>query len=285
MVRRTLSQTQTGRSMRTVLPGERHELCPLCTYALLAHEKRWVTRSGRRISGGSGKGAKRVPGVETAIALPAPGGQARVFCLSEDTPRNLRERTKNVAILRFGRWSFCQRVNLGCYRLRLTTCRICLGLFLLTFFVVSAVYLTGDDLIERQKMLLKALTNTEVVFFERLRDIDYKINRLVASLPAGRSVGPETHHAQALDTLLTSLNDILSVADPLPSPPRMPEASGHSSNDLAVALPHAQHVLPACEHLSRPLFPDRLTSGWPRPDLTSTTLNSDFLFETVIRVR
>ena len=90
---------------------------------------------------------------------------------------------------------------------------ICLGFFLLTFFVVSAVYLTGDDLIERQKMLLKALTNTEVVFFERLRDIDYKINKLVASLPAGRPVGPEASHAQALDTLLTSLDDILSVAD------------------------------------------------------------------------
>ena len=89
---------------------------------------------------------------------------------------------------------------------------ICLGLFLLTFFVVSAVYLTGDDLIERQKMLLKALTNTEVVFFERLRDIDYKINRLVASLPADRPVGPEARHAQALDTLLPSLGDILSVA-------------------------------------------------------------------------
>ena len=90
---------------------------------------------------------------------------------------------------------------------------LCLGLFLLTFFVVSAVYLTGDDLIERQKMLLKALTNTEVVFFERLKDIDYKVNRLVASLPAGRSAGPEASHAQALDTLLTSLDGILSVAD------------------------------------------------------------------------
>jgi hypothetical protein len=90
---------------------------------------------------------------------------------------------------------------------------ICLGLFLLTFFVVSAVYLTGDDLIERQKMLLKALTNTEVVFFERLKDIDYKVNRLVTSLPTGRPAGPEASHAQALDTLLTSLDDILSVAD------------------------------------------------------------------------
>jgi hypothetical protein len=89
---------------------------------------------------------------------------------------------------------------------------ICLGFFLLTFFVVSAVYLTGDDLIERQKVLLKALTNTEVVFFERLRDIDDKVNRLVAPPPPGHPAGPEAEHAQTLDTLLTSLDDILSVA-------------------------------------------------------------------------
>jgi hypothetical protein len=30
--------------MRTVLPGERHELCSLCTYALLAHEKADIGR-------------------------------------------------------------------------------------------------------------------------------------------------------------------------------------------------------------------------------------------------
>ena len=90
---------------------------------------------------------------------------------------------------------------------------ICLGFFLLTFFVVSAVYLTGDDLIERQKMLLKTLTNTEVVFFERLRDIDAKVNSLVPSPPAGRPPEPEAEHGQTLDTLLVSLDDILSVAD------------------------------------------------------------------------
>jgi hypothetical protein len=90
---------------------------------------------------------------------------------------------------------------------------ICLGFFLLTFFVVSAVYLTGDDLIERQKMLLKALTNTEVVFFERLRDLDSKVNSLMAPSRAGRSARSEAEHAQTLDTLLTSLDGILAVAD------------------------------------------------------------------------
>jgi hypothetical protein len=90
---------------------------------------------------------------------------------------------------------------------------ICLGFFLLTFFVVSAIYLTGDDLIERQKLLLKALTNTEVVFFERLRDIDYKVNSLVAPSPAGHPAKSEVEHAQTLDTLLTSLDDIIAVAN------------------------------------------------------------------------
>jgi hypothetical protein len=95
---------------------------------------------------------------------------------------------------------------------------ICLGFFLLTFFVVSAVYLTGDDLIERQKMLLKALTNTEVVFFERLRDIDYKVNSLVAPPAAGHPTKAEVEYAQTLDTLLTSLDDIIAVANTASSP-------------------------------------------------------------------
>jgi hypothetical protein len=108
---------------------------------------------------------------------------------------------------------------------------ICLGFFLLTFFVVSAVYLTGDDLIERQKMLLKALTNTEVVFFERLRDIDSKINSLMAPAPAGRPPGPEAEHAQTLDTLLVSLDDILSVADTSSG------STGETSGDEATGRP------------------------------------------------
>jgi hypothetical protein len=87
---------------------------------------------------------------------------------------------------------------------------ICLGMFLLTFFVISAVYLTGDDLSERQKTLLKALTNTEVVFFERLKDVDYKVNRLTALVQAERPPAPPPAQMQTLDTLLTTLDDILA---------------------------------------------------------------------------
>jgi hypothetical protein len=86
---------------------------------------------------------------------------------------------------------------------------ICLGMFLLTFFVISAVYLTGDDVSERQKTLLKALTNTEVVFFERLKDVDYKVNRLMALAQAERPAAPPAQ-MQTLDTLLTTLDDILA---------------------------------------------------------------------------
>jgi hypothetical protein len=95
---------------------------------------------------------------------------------------------------------------------------ICRGLFLLTFFVVSAVYLTGDDLVERQRTLLKALTNAEVVFFERLKDLDYKMNRLAAPTQGRRAAEPGSDHVQTLDTLLTTLDGILSATDTSSSP-------------------------------------------------------------------
>jgi hypothetical protein len=95
---------------------------------------------------------------------------------------------------------------------------ICLGLFLLTFFVVSTVYLTGDDLVERQRTLLKALTNTEVVFFERLKDLDGKMNKLAAPAQGRRASEPVPDQVQALDTLLTTLDGILSASDTSSSP-------------------------------------------------------------------
>jgi predicted PurR-regulated permease PerM len=95
---------------------------------------------------------------------------------------------------------------------------ICLGLFLVTFFVVSAVYLTGDDLVERQRTLLKALTNTEVVFFERLKDLDNKMNRLAALAQGRRASEPVSDHVQALDTLLITLDGILSATDTSSAP-------------------------------------------------------------------
>ena len=101
---------------------------------------------------------------------------------------------------------------------------VCLGLFLLTFFVVSAVYLTGDDLVERQRTLLKALTNTEVVFFERLKDLDYKMNRLVAPVQERHTAEPVSEHIQTLDTLLTTLDGILSTTDTSSSPQAMRQA-------------------------------------------------------------
>jgi hypothetical protein len=80
------------------------------------------------------------------------------------------------------------------------------------------VYLTGDDLVERHRTLFKALTNTEVVFFERLKDLDYKMNRLAAPAPERRTAAPVSEHVQALDTLLTTLDGILSAPDTSASP-------------------------------------------------------------------
>lgn len=117
---------------------------------------------------------------------------------------------------------------------------ICLGLFLLTFFVVSAVYLTGDDLIDRQKTLLKALTNTEVVFFERLKDIESRVNRLATSASLGRVPEAATSQVQTLETLLTRLDDLLATPD-MPSLPTgaMPETSPSvHRDDLTVSPPN-----------------------------------------------
>jgi hypothetical protein len=103
---------------------------------------------------------------------------------------------------------------------------ICLGFFLLTFLVISAVYLTGDDLMDRQKTLLKTLTRMEGLVLERLKDIDYKVSRVATSRAVGTSTTDTAAPLQRLEALLTLLDNIRQPTDV--SPPTLPDNTAAS---------------------------------------------------------
>jgi hypothetical protein len=103
---------------------------------------------------------------------------------------------------------------------------VCLGFFLLTFFAVSAIYVTGDELMDWQKTILKALTSSE-----RRRDIDYQVSR-PATAHTAPSPPDSADHVPRLEALLTLLDSLLHPADvPPPAavrqtpPPTFPPAS------------------------------------------------------------
>jgi hypothetical protein len=101
------------------------------------------------------------------------------------------------------------------------------GLFLLTFFAVSTIYLTGDELVERQKASTKALVDMEVIFFEKLKDIEYKISHLEARSGAG-----PTHTATAESDMQT-LNAMLRTLDTiLESPPTLSSETLQHRRDM-----------------------------------------------------
>ena len=121
---------------------------------------------------------------------------------------------------------------------------ICVGFFLLTFFVVSAVYLTGDDLADRQKTLLKMLTRTEGLVLEQLKDIDHKVSRAATSRAAGASTTDPAAHLQRLEALLTLLDNIWQSTDIAPptspdntAPPGLPLHPEEVSVSTATARP------------------------------------------------
>jgi hypothetical protein len=122
---------------------------------------------------------------------------------------------------------------------------ICLGFFLLTFFAVSTIYVTGDELMDRQKALLKALTSTEMLMLERLKDIDARLSR-VALTPTGTAATPGTIDAMSrVEALLTLLDAILQPVDgpaaaapPTPDPTLPPAAADLS---LSIASDHPQN--------------------------------------------
>jgi hypothetical protein len=116
---------------------------------------------------------------------------------------------------------------------------ICLGFFLLTFFAVSTIYVTGDEFMDRQKTLLKAMTSTEMMVLERLKDIDARVSRAVAA-PTATAATPETvDPLPRFEALLALLDTILQPAD-VPSPtaatPPTPEPTlPPASEDLSLS--------------------------------------------------
>jgi hypothetical protein len=97
---------------------------------------------------------------------------------------------------------------------------LCVGLFLLTFFAVSTIYLTGDDLLARQKVFSKALVDLEMILLDRFTTLEEKVGNLEA-MPGGHSpVDSVTEpDVQAVDAMLHTLEAILEAKEPPPSQP------------------------------------------------------------------
>lgn len=61
------------------------------------------------------------------------------------------------------------------------------GLFLVTFFVVTTVYVNGDEMTERHKTLSRSLSDMEIIFFDQLKLLEAKIEAVQESTPAAGS--------------------------------------------------------------------------------------------------
>lgn len=92
------------------------------------------------------------------------------------------------------------------------------GLFLLTFFAVSTIYMTGDELLERQRTFSEALVQLESSMTTRLREIEHAVRsagaRTQVPLPMSGSAEPDV---QTLNTMLQTLDAILDAGRQAPS--------------------------------------------------------------------
>jgi hypothetical protein len=84
---------------------------------------------------------------------------------------------------------------------------------------MCAVYLTGDDLIDRQNTVLTTLTRMEGLVLERLKDIDYTGSRAMTSGTAGAAMADTAAHVQRLEALLTLLDNVRQPVDVASLPP------------------------------------------------------------------
>lgn len=84
------------------------------------------------------------------------------------------------------------------------------GLFLLMFFTVTTIYINGDEMNERQKNVVKSLTSMEILFFERLKHIERKIDTLEAQAQGSPTHKPDApRHQHELDTMINMVEQIL----------------------------------------------------------------------------
>lgn len=83
------------------------------------------------------------------------------------------------------------------------------GVFLLIFFTVTTVYINGDEVNERQKNVIKALSDMEIIFFQKLKMIERKIDYLEEK--SGNGPAADTgSEMQELDDIIGMVDQILT---------------------------------------------------------------------------
>jgi hypothetical protein len=109
------------------------------------------------------------------------------------------------------------------------------GVFLLVFFTVTTVYINGDEVNERQKSVVRSLADMEIIFFEKLKMIERKIDYLEEKLTAGQSTPLKSApHVQELDDMIGMVEQILEdrnnqergTTTDLQEPTAQPDAEG-----------------------------------------------------------
>lgn len=86
-----------------------------------------------------------------------------------------------------------------------------IGLFLVTFFVVTTIYVNGDEMAERHKTLTKSLTDMEIIFFDQLKLLEAKIDTVHEATPTSqRRTSPLAESSGDLDKMLDMIERILN---------------------------------------------------------------------------
>lgn len=110
------------------------------------------------------------------------------------------------------------------------------GVFLLVFFVTTTIYINGDEVQERQKSLLKSVTDMEIIVHQRLKMIERKIagieHVLTVRAPHRASTTDASH---TLDSMIHMIDHILTDTQDNPQPTRT--AHGVQCDDTKQLIP------------------------------------------------
>jgi hypothetical protein len=84
------------------------------------------------------------------------------------------------------------------------------GVFLVIFITVTTVYIHGDEVNEHQKGIIRSLTDMEIIFFDKLKMIERKIDYLEdhvtkTSLPTAQSAS----NSKEIDDMIGMIEQIL----------------------------------------------------------------------------